>query len=332
MTALLTLLKRPTVIWVIRLTVSAAVLTVLFRIFPAHQVWDAARNIHPLMWLGALVLFLAGHAASAFKWRSLIGPGVPFRAAFQAHLAGLAANLCLPGVAGGDVVRAGAVFHLAEDKSALAMGSLADRLLDTFGLLILSAAGFALVSASAGAGASLVIFAGLALFAAAVVAGFLLIPAAARRTAGWSQGGKVRRLINKVILTAESLTRRPGRLALCLGISLAVQSLFVGINIIFAGAVGVEAPSAAWFYAWSASKIIAIAPISLGGLGVREASMAGLMAPFGAAPAQVIAVGLIWQTVLYASGLLGAIAQTIWRAKPAPLAATPVAQPQGPAS
>ena len=93
---------------------------------------------------------------------------------------------------------------------------------------------------------------------------------------------------------------------------MAVQATFVAINIAFAVAVQVEAPVAAWFFAWATAKIVAIAPISLGGLGVREAVMASLLAPFGADPAQVIAIGLIWQTVLYASGLIGVLAQFVW--------------------
>ena len=83
------------------------------------------------------------------------------------------------------------------------------------------------------------------------------------------------RLLAKLIHSAAELARSPGRLLLCLVISMTVQCLFVGINIAFADAAHVEAPVAAWFFAWTTAKIIAIAPISLGGLGVREASMAG---------------------------------------------------------
>jgi uncharacterized membrane protein YbhN (UPF0104 family) len=93
---------------------------------------------------------------------------------------------------------------------------------------------------------------------------------------------------------------------------MAIQATFIAINIAFAAAVQVAAPVAAWFFAWSTAKIIAVAPISLGGLGVREAVMASLLAPFGADAAQVIAIGLIWQTVLYASGLVGVLAQFVW--------------------
>ena len=88
------------------------------------------------------------------------------------------------------------------------------------------------------------------------------------------------------------------------------------------GAVAVvDAPTAAWFYAWSTAKIIAIAPISLGGLGIREAAMARLMEPFGVLPAKTVAIGLIWQTVLYASGLIGVMAQVVWKPSVAALAA-----------
>jgi len=126
---------------------------------------------------------------------------------------------------------------------------------------------------------------------------------------GREPSGKLMRLLSKLTHSAAELARSPGRLLLCLAISMVVQCLFVVINIGFARAAHVDAPVAAWFYAWTTAKIIAIAPISLGGLGVREASMAGLLRPFGADPAQVIAIGLVWQSLLYVSGLIGFLIQ-----------------------
>ena len=304
--------RRAWIGWIVRVLVSAAVLTVLFQKVPIGKVWADVQLIPPLLWLAALALFLVGHAASAAKWLFLIGPGVAYSQAFRAHLAGLAANLCLPGVAGGDVVRAGLVFASARDKSALAMGSLADRLLDTLGLLIISAVGMLLVAGPATGNARFVLPI-LVVFLIGLAVAFGAAIGLDRWLGARSSGGKVMRLLAKIAAAASALARRPDRLILCLTMSMAVQALFIGINIAFAGAVGVKSPAAAWFFAWSASKIIAIAPISLGGLGVREASMAGLMHPFGAAWDQVIAVGLIWQTVLYASGAIGAIVQALWR-------------------
>jgi uncharacterized protein (TIRG00374 family) len=294
--------------WLIRLCVSALVLALIFYLVPFADVWAAARQISPLLWLGALALFLAGHAAAAAKWRILIGGGISYRQAFRAHLAGLAANLALPSVAGGDVVRAGLVMKHAEDKSRLAMGSVADRLLDTLGLaLIALASGWIAWSSRLDSDISIAwpLVGLLGLVAAGLVGAQALDRFAKRR----EPTGKLASLLVKLIHSAAELSRNPGRLLLCLIISMAVQCMFVGINIAFAEAAHVEAPVAAWFFAWTTAKIIAIAPISLGGLGVREASMAGLLRPFGADPAQVVAIGLVWQSVLYASGLIGFLVQ-----------------------
>jgi uncharacterized protein (TIRG00374 family) len=303
--------------WLVRASISALLLVLIFLLVPFSEVWAAARRISPLLWLGAILLFLAGHAAAAAKWRILIGGGISYRQAFRAHLAGLAANLALPSVAGGDVVRAGLVMKHAEDKGRLAMGSLADRLIDTLGLVLIALASAWLAwgpRLDSGSWVAWLIPGLLLLVAAGFVAALALDRFASRR----EPSGKLLRLLTKMVHSAAELARSPGRLALCLAISMAVQCLFVGINIAFAEAAQVEAPTAAWFFAWTTAKLIAIAPISLGGLGVREASMAALLKPFGADPAEVVAIGLVWQSVLYVSGLIGFLVQ-LQRAAPGKL-------------
>ncbi|HKH27485.1 MAG TPA: hypothetical protein VKA61_04010, partial [Sphingomicrobium sp.] len=61
--------------WFIRLTISALLLALIFYLVPFADVWAAARQISLPLWLAALALFLAGHAAAAAKWRILIGGG-----------------------------------------------------------------------------------------------------------------------------------------------------------------------------------------------------------------------------------------------------------------
>lgn len=298
--------------WLLRAGGSALVLAILFSIVPIEQVWSDARRLPPLLWLFALGLFLLGHCAAAAKWRLLIGSGISFAQALRAHLAGLAANLCLPGLAGGDVVRAGLVYGVAADKPRLAIGSIADRLLDMFGLLVLAVGG-ALLSLPQRQGvpaALLWVLIASAVALCAVLPGSLLLDRALRDT---RPVGRMKRIAARAVAATAFIVRQPRRLFLCLAISMAVQATFVGINIALASAVQLEAPVSAWFFAWSTAKVIAIAPVSLGGLGVREAAMSRLLAPFGADPGHVIAIGLIWQTLLYASGLIGVLAQLAWK-------------------
>ena len=294
--------------WLFRICVSALVLALIFYLVPFSQVWSAAMQISPSLWLTALVLFLCGHALAAAKWRILIGSGISYRQAFRAHLAGLAANLALPSVAGGDVVRAAIVMKRADDKHRLAMGSFADRLLDTLGLGLIALAS-AWIAWKPRLNSELWLGWPLIGLVVLVAVGFAIALSLNRLTNLDEPAGKLMRLLAKLAHSTAELLRNPSHLLLCLVLSMAIQCLFVGINIAFARATHIEAPVAAWFFAWTTAKIIAIAPISLGGLGVREASMAGLLKPFGADPAQVIAIGLVWQSVLYASGLIGSFVQ-----------------------
>jgi len=102
-----------------------------------------------------------------------------------------------------------------------------------------------------------------------------------------------------------TLTSRGSTLAGAVTISLVVQSAFVMTNVWLARQVGVTTGLAPWFVAWPLSKLIAILPISLGGIGVREAALVSLLAPYGAPREAVLASGILWQAVLIVTGLVG---------------------------
>jgi uncharacterized membrane protein YbhN (UPF0104 family) len=180
-------------------------------------------------------------------------------------------------------------------------------LLDTLGLAIISLVGGYVAWGTGSSGTELRWL--LLAAVAGLIGAFAAAPLLDRLLNARPPTGRIGRMAQKFTSVAADLSRQPERLVLCLVISMTVQCLFVAINIAFARAAHVDAPIAAWFFAWAVAKVIAIAPISLGGLGVREASMAGLLKPFGADPAGVIATGLIWQSVLYASGAIGLLAQ-----------------------
>ena len=304
--------------WLIRISGSLLVLGFTLWILPTRAVWQAMTMVPLRIWLMALATFMAGHVVSAFKWRLLIGGSdIPFSRAVTAHFAGLTANLCLPGAVGGDVVRAGLVLRNATVKTPIAMGSLADRVLDTLGLLLLAALGAALTVSRSGSALAVLVKVGLVVAAgvAAVLGAALLLPRL-------PQPPKIRRLALSVRDAVTSLKRRRAALIVCLCLSMAVQSLFIGVNILLATNSGLVLPAAAWFFAWPLAKLLALAPISLGGLGVREASLAALLAPLGASPARVVAVGLLWQSILLVSGLLGGSVLLLFtRLRPAPSAA-----------
>ena len=115
--------------WAARLAVSLLVLAVLFALVPIRQLAGAVRGVPPTLWLAALGLFLAGHVIAAFKWQLLLGHEgrIPTRFWLRAHFAGLAANLCLPGIAGGDVVRAEFIRRSFGRGEQVAIAAIVDR-------------------------------------------------------------------------------------------------------------------------------------------------------------------------------------------------------------
>ena len=59
--------------WIIRAAVSAVVIALLVTFIPVGSVVDALRRTNPWVWTLSLLVFLAGHAINAMKWRLLLG-------------------------------------------------------------------------------------------------------------------------------------------------------------------------------------------------------------------------------------------------------------------
>jgi uncharacterized membrane protein YbhN (UPF0104 family) len=285
-------------IWLFRLALSAAVLGALTLLVPVGQVVDAMSRIDVRLWAAVMPAFLALHAIAAVKWRLLMGTAVSVRPLvwLRAHFAGLVANLCLPSIVGGDVVRAAAVMRRANEPERVAVASLADRGIDTAALLAIAAAGIVLAGPLAEQTQG-------TFFAVSVV----LLIGFAGAGAGYAVLRRVRArpMPGRLVSAIELLVRRPGTLFGCVVLSLGVQLGLLGLNAAIGSAVGVPAHAAGWLTAWPLSKLVALVPVSLGGLGVREAALVALMKPFGGAAADVLAAGLLWQGVLIASGLVG---------------------------
>lgn len=286
--------------WLVRLLVSAGVLAALLAFVPLPQLWSAIRNVPFALWLGVLAAFLVGHAISALKWWWLTTPHttVPLALALRAHFAGLLANLCLPGVAGGDVVRAAYLMRHAEARTGIGVVCIADRLLDCAALLLLAGGGAVWTAQLNGLISQALLGAAAFLALIAVLTGVAYVRL--RRYSGRGLGGRLAEALG-------ILLKQPGLLFRSLLLALFVQGSFVGLNLCLGSTAGVEVPAGAWFVAWPLAKLVATLPLSLAGLGVREAALVVFMQPFGAAPAAVTAAGLLWQGLLATGGLVGGL-------------------------
>lgn len=298
----------------LRLLLSAGILGLLLALLPWGQVREAVSRMTLLLYVGALAGFVAGHTLGAAKWRIMMavshgGQRLSVRHTVGCYGAGLFANLFLPTVVGGDLVRAGLAARALGRPEAVVLGSVADRLIDLAALALLIAAGAGFAGADlAGWGGPLAALVGLV----AVGTGALLLPLAVRwPLTRWPR--RLRRRVGRGLVALRRLSRRPGPALVALTLSLSMQASFILISAWLGHGVGADAPLWAWFVAWPLAKAAGMLPISVGGLGVRDAALAGLLVPFGVPPAVGLVASLAWAAVLIGGALLGGALAALFR-------------------
>ena len=285
-----------------RTILTVGVLAALVQFVSPEALLDAMGEAPAPLWIGVLAGLFVGHLLAAMKWRIFLaasGTVCTPTEALRAHGAGLFANLCLPSLVGGDVIRAG---MLARRRAiaALTVGSVADRIVDTSALVLLALLGAALAPNLLPDTTGLT----LGVIGSLVVAAGVGGPLAMRTVPLQRLPEKVRVPIEGLREASDALISRPVASLSGFALSVGIQSSFVMLNAMLGSAIGIQVPLAVWFLCWPLAKLIALAPISLGGLGVREAALATLLAGFGVQSAAAVGQSLLWQAALIVLGLI----------------------------
>ncbi len=286
-------------------------LAALFLLLPFGDVREALSRVPPIVWPLAIGVYMCLHLIGVAKWRLLInvaGAGISFGDAARAYYWGLFGNTFLPSIVGGDVVKVGTAMRAATSKSGLVLGSLIDRLLDVVGLATIAGVG-ALLSPRAldpQSGRILVGITVLLATAAAAFAGAIIIIPVRRFPF------KVRRRLVRIRQALRATADSPSVLLAALLLGIVLQSLLVVLNYGLGLVIGIDIPLYVWLFVWPLAKISGLLPVTQGGIGVREASMATLFLPFGVSAAKAVATGLVFEVVLIGGGLLGGGIAFLW--------------------
>lgn len=287
-----------------RIGMSAAMLALLFTILPFGEIRAALASVPVVAFPVAIAIYLGLHLIGVVKWQVLVnvtGAGLPLRAAIRAYYWGLFGNLFLPSIVGGDVVRLGMALRAARSRTGLALGSVVDRALDVVGLLAVAGIGALLSPRALDDQSRRILIGGLALCAVMGTVGALALFLTPVRRFPF----KIRRRLVHVRRALRATAGNAHRVALGFALSMLLQVLLVVLNWRLGVLVGITAPFYVWLFVWPLAKISGLAPVTQGGIGVREAAQAALFAPFGVAGALAVAAGLVFEVVILTGGLLG---------------------------
>ncbi len=285
------------------------ILGILFYLLPVAPLRNALSRVPLSRFIAVLLIYLVAVIGGITKWHTVVnsaGAQLSFAASAQCYTSGLFGALFLPSIIGGDVARLAVGISRSPRPAAVITGNVADRFLDVAAQLTLVSLGLMLLPGSLPvplqAPAKRVLLAGV--LAAGILFGLVV---ALRRPLLRGRSIRIRRRLAQLRHAIRAVSRRPGRLVFGWLLGTSVQGTYVLLTALLGIACGLGLPLRVWLFAWPLAKIAAVMPITQGGIGVREAALVVLLAPFGAPAPQVLATGIIWEGVIITAGLLAGL-------------------------
>jgi uncharacterized membrane protein YbhN (UPF0104 family) len=291
------------------------ILGILFHLLPMSPLRTALSRVPLSRFIAVLLIYLVALTGGITKWHTVVnsaGAQLSFAASAQCYTSGLFGALFLPSIIGGDVARIAVGISHSPRPAAVITGNVADRILDVAAQLTLVSLGLLLLPGSLPvplqAPAKRVLFAGI--LAAAILFGLVV---ALRRPLLRGRSIRIRRRIAQLRHAIRAVSRRPGRLVFGWLLGTSVQGTYVLLTALLGITCGLGLPLRVWLFAWPLAKIAAVMPITQGGIGIREAALVILLAPFGAPASQVLATGIVWEGIIITGGLLAGLTALLLR-------------------
>jgi uncharacterized membrane protein YbhN (UPF0104 family) len=291
-----------------RLVGSLAFVAVLSWRLDWGQVYTAFARLNVSLWLLAVALYLACQFVSSIRWQLLV-QAIGFGGWWGQYLAysfiGTFFNLALPTSVGGDVVR---VWYLARQEGAAPplgrrTGAFVSVLMDrASGLLVLLAV--ACVAALCSPVPLPAWIGGIAIAGGfAAMLAVLVLPFLTRLQPLFSPSPRLSRLLDGAILYVQ----RPRELLLTTILALAIQLLNVALVWVIGQALGLQVPAMYYGILVPLIGLLTLLPVSLNGMGLREAGTVVLLAPLGVGPASAMTLAFLTFAASVAASLPGAL-------------------------
>jgi glycosyltransferase 2 family protein len=269
---------------------------------------------------GGVLLYVAGQAVSAWKWHLLLGPvglgAVRYTRLLAFYFIGMFFNIFLPTIVGGDAVKAVLLARETRAAGRAAMSVFMERNLGLFALLSIAVVAAWRAPAVDIMGVTLVALT-LLLFAGFVAVNVVLA----------SPGiyGLVDRVIERTPLVrfraratplydaVAAYTARPGVLAGAVLLSFVFQAVVIAVVFLNARALDLAFPFSAFAVFVPLISLAGMIPVSVNGLGVREALYILFFGRLGAPTEVSVSLALLYLAVTLVASLPGGAVYAVQR-------------------
>jgi len=270
-------------IFALKLAVSSASLFFIFRKTDVEHVAYILTNIGMPSFLSVSAVYIISQVLSSTRWRMLMTDRFPLRKLFSLYMIGAFFSTFLPGLIGGDAIRA---YYLNKDAGKIS-STLASVFMDRYvGFVSLMAIGIAAFPFSLGS------FAGSpytwlmpVIFVSFVVASILFFSL---------QLGKRFRIMTDFYDYFSLLRERKGTIASAFALSVIIQFMNFIMVIMLAWRMGLPVSLLQLAVFLPIVVTISSLPISISGLGVREGAFVILLGLINIRPEAATSLSLSW--------------------------------------
>ncbi|HEX5069917.1 MAG TPA: lysylphosphatidylglycerol synthase transmembrane domain-containing protein [Vicinamibacterales bacterium] len=318
--------RRDALLWVVKITVSAGLLYLLFTRIEMAKVWAHMREASAGWILFSFAIYFVMLMVSTVRWRSLLRTQrveIPFGTLVNSYLAATFANNFLPSNIGGDVIRIADTARTAKSRTLAAAVVLADRGIGIVGLGFIAACGSSLAARRSeiiGPIGPALFWLGLAAATAAVVL-VIARPEHLRtlaRPLHLIHAEWVGRRMTTITDALHNFRKAPGVLVGAFLLSIVVQALLVGFYVAVATALRVSVPIGHMAMLVPVSFLVQMLPVSVNGFGVREGTFVAYLAQIGIPKESAVALSLIGAVLIMAFSMLGVAAYLGRKKTPTP--------------
>ena len=292
---------------VLKIAVSSALLIFLLSKVGGMTVIENAVLLSPVHFATAVALYLFSAYLSSLRWRLLIPYPVGMRRLFSMYMVGSFFNTCLPGIIGGDAVKAyylsrelkhyspGTAGLFGSGKSAIAVASVfMDRYIGLAALLVIGLAvfpaGFDLLRKTP------VVWAMPLLFGGFIAASILLFR--------FRLGERFKFLVAVYDYFNYYFTKRHA-LMKAFFYSIAIQfSVIVSVYVLAMG-MDIDISLLSLIVFLPLIILIAMIPVSISGIGIREGAFVFFLGTMGIPPDKAMTLSILWFLSIVIAGIWG---------------------------
>lgn len=303
-------------IFLLKLAVGVLLISYLLSNMDAAAIIAVFRSYDPSSLWGALALTLLSVLVAALRWKVLT-PQVRYLRLVRYTFIGQFYSLVLPGQIAGEAVKAWRISRGSNDAPQLVTSVLVDRLMSLIALLLVTIIGIVLVRDELSRRfllPSIALIVGLlsGLFILRVPFVRVSLSAVVSRTS--SRYPKLKLLGERLLLLSTAwmnCTRQTWRLICNISLGILFQLIGVATFTLLADGIGIDIAWTHWMWITGVTAIVALLPLSIGGLGLREGALVALLTQFDIAGESAIALSLAIFSLTIVVALVGWFAEVI---------------------